>query len=157
MNITLILTGKTTEDYINKGFSIYEERIKHYNNFIIKVIPEIKFNQSHNSLFIKNKEGETTLKNIQNTDHVVLLDEFGVEKSSREFASLISNKMVSGVKNIVFIIGGAYGFSDEVHKRADQKLSLSKMTFPHQLVRLIFVEQLYRAFTIIKNEKYHHD
>jgi 23S rRNA (pseudouridine1915-N3)-methyltransferase len=157
MNINLILIGKTTEDHIKEGFSIYQERLTHYNNFSFKVIPEIKFNKSQTAQYIKNTEGDAILKNIQNTDFVILLDENGLQKSSREFAGIISNKMVSGVKNVVFIIGGAYGFSEDVYKRADQKLSLSKMTFPHQLVRLIFIEQLYRAFTIIKNEKYHHD
>lgn len=157
MNITLILVGKTTENYINEGFKVYEERVKHYINFEIKVIPEIKFSKGHSAAYIKDSEGSAILKIIQPIDFMILLDENGAEKTSRDFAQFLSNKMVSGTKSLVFIIGGAYGFSQEVYERADLKFSLSKMTFPHQLVRLIFIEQLYRAFSIIKNEKYHHD
>jgi 23S rRNA (pseudouridine1915-N3)-methyltransferase len=157
MNITLILVGKTTEKYINEGFKIYHERVKHYNSFEIKVIPEIKFNKSQTSSYIKTAEGQAIIKNIQTGDYVILLDEQGNEKTSRDLAQFLNNKVVSGIRNMLFVIGGAYGFSEAVYQRADLKLSLSKMTFPHQLVRLVFIEQLYRAFTIIRNEKYHHD
>jgi len=157
MKITLIFTGKTTKKYIIEGTSEYEKRIKRYTNFKIVVIPEYKASKKTPIKVIKEKEGEILLKKISNSDFLVLLDEGGKLFNSKEFAGFIENKTITGVKNIVFVVGGAYGFSETIYKRANFKLSLSKMTFSHQPVRILFAEQLYRAFTIIKGEPYHNE
>lgn len=156
MKITLILNGKTEDDYINKGFSVYEQRLKHYLSFETVVIPALKNTKALSIEQQKQKEGELILKLIQNPDRVILLDENGKEYNSIGFADFIQQQMNSGVKNVVFVVGGPYGFSEEVYKRANGKISLSKMTFSHQMVRLFFVEQVYRAMTILKGEPYHH-
>jgi 23S rRNA (pseudouridine1915-N3)-methyltransferase len=156
MKITLILNGKTDDDYLIKGFLMYEQRLKHYISFETIVIPALKNTKALSIEQQKQKEGELTLKNIQSTDKLILLDENGKEYDSVNFSEFIQQQMNSGIKNIVFAVGGPYGFSDEVYKRSNGKIALSKMTFSHQMVRLFFVEQLYRAMTILKNEPYHH-
>ncbi|MDO9185313.1 MAG: 23S rRNA (pseudouridine(1915)-N(3))-methyltransferase RlmH [Bacteroidia bacterium] len=156
MKITLILNGKTDDDYLIKGFSTYEQRLKHYISFETIVIPALKNTKALSIEQQKQKEGELIFKNIQSSDRLILLDENGKEYSSVNFSDFIQQQMNSGIKNIVFVVGGPYGFSDEIYKRANGKISLSKMTFSHQMVRLFFVEQLYRAMTILKNEPYHH-
>jgi 23S rRNA (pseudouridine1915-N3)-methyltransferase len=156
MKITLLVVGKTTETHIETGTAKYFKRLAHYINFSFKVIENIKQSGLQADL-TKKKEGELILKTIQESDYVILLDEKGQQFSSEAFASNLQQYMNRGIKHVVFIIGGAYGFSDDIYKRANEKISLSSMTFPHQLIRLIFAEQLYRAFTIIKGEKYHHE
>ena len=156
MKITLILNGKTEEDYLLKGFSIYEQRLKHYVSFETVVIPALKNMKALSIQQMKQREGELIIKNIHTADKLILLDENGKEFNSINFSGFFQQQMNSGVKNIVFVVGGPYGFSDEIYKRANLKISLSKMTFSHQMVRLFFVEKLYRAMTILKNEPYHH-
>jgi len=156
MKITLLLTGKTKNGFIEEGIGIYEQRIKHYVPFSIVELAEPKKSGKPNEFTIKEKEGEQILKYLSQDDDVVLLDERGKMLSSIEMADFIKKKSVGSVKNLVFITGGAYGFSQSVYDRANTMLSLSKMTFSHQVIRIIFLEQLYRAFTIIRNEPYHH-
>ena len=157
MKITLLTVGKTDKDWVKQGIDIYATRMKHYFPFSIVEIPELKNASSLSEDQIKTKEGELILKNIKPTEDVILLDERGREFSSIEFAKTLQDKISYIGKDIVFVIGGAYGFSDAVKQRANSKISLSKMTFSHQMVRAIFVEQLYRAFTIMKGEPYHHE
>jgi len=157
MKITLLTVGKTDKDWVRQGLDIYVSRLKHYVPFSIIEIPELKNVSSLSKEQIKTREGELILKNIRNTDDVILLDEHGKEYSSMELAGVIRDKMTYGGRDIVYVIGGAYGFSDAVYARANSKLSLSRMTFSHQMVRAIFAEQIYRAFTIMKGEPYHHE
>lgn len=157
MTITLLTVGKTDKDWVKQGIDIYATRMKHYFPFSIVEIPELKNASSLSEDQIKTKEGEFILKNIKPAEDVILLDERGREFTSVEFAKVLQDKISYIGKDIVFIIGGAYGFSDAVRQRANSKISLSKMTFSHQMVRAIFVEQLYRAFTIMKGEPYHHE
>ena len=157
MKITLLTVGKTDKDWVKQGMDIYVSRLKHYIPFSITEIPELKNVSALSREQIKAKEGELILKNVKPADNLVLLDERGKEYSSVEFAKVLQDKINYKGKDIVFVIGGAYGFSDEVYKRANSKISLSRMTFSHQMVRAIFAEQLYRAFTIIKGEPYHHE
>lgn len=157
MKITLLTVGKTDRDWVKQGLDIYASRLKHYIPFIITEIPELKNVSSLSREQIKTKEGELIMKNLKPTDDMILLDEHGREFSSVEFARLIQDKISYEGKDIVFVIGGAYGFSEAVYKRANSKISLSRMTFSHQMVRTIFAEQIYRAFTIIKGEPYHHE
>ncbi len=157
MKLSLIFIGKTVSDYLEKGISEYEKRIKRYIDFEIKILKDLKASKSMPIKIVKSKEGDQVLKNISKKDFLILLDENGKMLSSREFSKFIENKQLTGIKNLVFLIGGAYGFSEEVYRRANGKISLSKMTFSHQPVRLLFSEQLYRAFTIIKGEPYHND
>jgi 23S rRNA (pseudouridine1915-N3)-methyltransferase len=156
MKIILLQTGKTEEKYLTVKIAEYSQRIAHYNSFEIQEVPAIKQTKSFDQELIKKKEGELILKKISSSDMVVLLDERGKQFSSTEFADFLRNKMNGGTKNLVFVIGGAYGFSDEVYQRANHTISLSKMTFSHQMVRLFFVEQVYRAYNIISGGKYHH-
>lgn len=156
MKTTLILVGKTNGKLFTQGIDDYAKRILHYMPFTIKVLPELKSTKSLTEEQQKSKEGEMILKVVSPSDDVVLLDEHGAEYRSIEFASWLEKKRNSG-RNIVFVIGGPYGFSPDVYKRANGKISLSKMTFSHQMVRLIFTEQFYRACTIIKGEPYHHE
>lgn len=156
MKITLILNGKTEEDYLIKGISAYEKRLKHYLSFETIVIPALKNTKALSIEKQKEKEGELLFKEIENSDRLILLDENGKEYNSVEFSGFLQQQMNSGIKNLVFVVGGPYGFSDAVYKRANGKIALSKMTFSHQMVRLFFVEQLYRGMTILKNEPYHH-
>ena len=157
MKIALLTVGKTDRDWVKQGLDIYVSRLKHYIPFSINEIPELKNVSAMSRDQIKAKEGELILKSIKPTDDVILLDEHGKEYSSTEFASLLQNKINYDGKDIVFVIGGAYGFSEQVYKRANSKISLSRMTFSHQMVRAIFAEQIYRAFTIMKGEPYHHE
>ncbi len=135
----------------------YSERVKHYTPFEVTVIPELKNTKSLSQEQQKQIEGEQILRQLQESDHVVLLDEHGLELRSIEFATWISKKQQAVSRRLVFVIGGPYGFSPTIYQRANEKLSLSKMTFSHQMVRMIFIEQLYRAFTILKGEQYHHE
>jgi 23S rRNA (pseudouridine1915-N3)-methyltransferase len=156
MKITLLLTGKTEIDYIQKGAEDYIKRIKRYISFEVVSIPDIKNAKNLTIEQYKQKEAENQAKYLQNADLIILLDEFGKEYTSVEFARYIESKMQASIKNMVFVVGGAYGFAVEIKKMSHHSISLSQLTFPHQLVRLLFLEQLYRAFTIIRNEKYHH-
>ncbi|MFA5245435.1 MAG: 23S rRNA (pseudouridine(1915)-N(3))-methyltransferase RlmH [Pedobacter sp.] len=157
MKITLLTIGKTEDRYLNEGIDIYLKRLKHYVTFRILELPELKNTKSLSQEQQKIRESELIFKNIQSTDYVVLLDENGKEFSSRGFSVFLNKKMVGGLQHLVFIVGGPYGFSDEVYSRSNDKISLSQMTFSHQMIRLLFSEQLYRAFTILKGEPYHHD
>lgn len=156
MKVKLLLTGKTNSDYLKSGIDDYIKRLKHYLPFEILVIPELKNNKKMSEDQQKKKEGDLILTQINTSDFVVLLDENGKDFSSIAFSDFLRKKMVSGLKSMIFVVGGPYGFSEEVYKRTNMKISLSKMTFSHQMVRLIFVEQLYRAMTILKGEPYHH-
>lgn len=156
MKVELILVGKTTSKHIGACFEDYKERIGHYLPFSVMIIPELKNTNSLSEEQQKEREGENILKQIQAQDTVVLLDEHGQEFRSIEFASWVEKKQQTS-RRLIFIIGGPYGFSSSIYKRANEKISLSKMTFSHQMVRLIFTEQLYRACTIIKGEPYHHE
>jgi len=157
MKVKLLLVGKTVEEYLKKGIAGYQERLKHYVSFELVEIPELKGASSLTREQVKTKEGELILKQIRESDDVILLDEHGGRFSSIAWARHLEQKMAHSSRDIVFVIGGCYGFSQAVYDRACSKLSLSDMTFSHQLVRLIFMEQLYRAFTIIKGEPYHHE
>lgn len=152
MNISLICTGKTTEKYVADGMSMYFGRLKHYAKFGVLEIEAGRGNEVQ----IRKAESDGVLKKVGEKDILILLDETGKELTSKAFADLLSHHQNIASKSLVFLVGGAYGFSEEVYKRANLKIALSKMTFPHQLVRIIFLEQLYRAFTILKGEKYHH-
>ena len=157
MKIALLTVGKTDRDWVRQGLDIYVSRLKHYIPFSITEIPELKNVSALSRDQIKTREGELILKYVRPTDDVILLYEHGKEFSSTEFAKILQDKISYVGKDIVFIIGGAYGFSDAVYQRSNSKISLSRMTFSHQMVRAIFAEQLYRAFTIIKGEPYHHE
>lgn len=157
MKITLLTVGKTEDKYILEGIEKYLKRLKHYIKFEIIEIPELKKTKSLSEDQQKSKEAEMIFKQLNHTNHVVLLDERGKELSSMHFADFMNKKMIGSVQQLVFIVGGPYGFDASLHQRAQDKLSLSKMTFSHQMVRLFFVEQVYRAFTILKGEPYHHE
>lgn len=156
MKSQLILVGKTQEKLYKEGIADYSSRISHYMPYEIKVIPELKNTKAMTEDVQKEKEGELILNNVRPSDYLILLDEHGTERRSIEFAAWLQKRLSAG-RQLVFAIGGPYGFSEAVYKRADSKISLSQMTFSHQMVRLIFCEQLYRACTIIKGEKYHHE
>lgn len=156
MKTTLLLVGKTASRLYAEGIDDYANRINHYIPFSIKVIPGLKNSKSLSEEQQKEKEGELILKNIEDKAFVVLLDEHGKEMRSVEFAAWLDNKQQT-VRNLTFVVGGPYGFSKAVYDRADGKISLSRMTFSHQMVRLVFTEQIYRACTIIRNEPYHHE
>lgn len=157
MKITLVTVGKTDIKWVSEGVGVYVSRLKHYVPFAVEEIPELKNVSALSREQIKQKEGELIMKCIRPSDNVILLDEHGKEFRSLEFAARLEEMMSRAGKDIVFVVGGAYGFSDAVYKRADSMVSLSKMTFSHQLVRAVFVEQLYRAFTIMRGEPYHHE
>lgn len=152
----MLTVGKTEAGWVREGLETYSSRLSRYVPFSVNEIPELKNASSLSKAQVKEKEGELILSRVTAKDTVILLDEKGKEYSSSEFAKEVE-KLISGGKNIVFVIGGAFGFSDAVYARSDGKVSLSRMTFTHQMVRAIFVEQLYRAFTIIKGEPYHHE
>jgi 23S rRNA (pseudouridine1915-N3)-methyltransferase len=157
MKITLLTIGKTEEKYLLEGMEKYLKRLKHYLPIKLIELPELKNTKNLSEDQQKNKEAELIFKNISNTDQLILLDENGLNFSSVQFSGYLSKKMVGGIQNLVFVVGGPYGFSNDVYNRADDKISLSKMTFSHQMVRLFFIEQVYRAFTIMKGEPYHHE
>ena len=157
MKITIIAIGKTGAKYLQDGIEIYTKRISYYVPFEFKVLPDIKTTKSLTIDKQKELEGKQYLSFIQPGDVVVLLDEKGKEMTSREFSVYLDKKMVTVAKNLIFVIGGPYGFSQEMYNRANEKLSLSKLTFSHEMIRLFFVEQIYRAMTILKGEPYHHD
>lgn len=156
MKATLLLIGKTESSYLKEGIKIYTDRLKHYIQFEMVEIPALKNNKNMSVEQQKEAEGALILAKLSPTDEVWLLDEKGKQYSSESFAEMLDRKMYSGTKNIVFIVGGPYGFSSKVYQTATALLSLSAMTFSHQMVRLVFTEQLYRAMTIIKGEPYHH-
>jgi 23S rRNA (pseudouridine1915-N3)-methyltransferase len=156
VKITLLMVGSTDRKYLNEGIADYQKRIIHYLPFEIKVIPDLKNSRHLSEDQQKEREGKAILDQVSTADELVLLDVEGNEYSSPGLAGWIEKRMVSGTRQVIFVIGGPYGFPDDVYKRADSKMSLSRLTFPHQLVRLLFVEQLYRAMTIIKGEPYHH-
>ncbi len=157
MKITLLTVGKTDKDWVKDGLDIYVSRLKHYIPFSIVEIPELKNVSALTKDQIKTREGELILKSIRPNDDLILMDERGKQYSSVEFAKVLQDKISYIGKDIVFVIGGAYGFSEAVYNRANSKISLSKMTFSHQMVRAIFAEQIYRAFTIMRGEPYHHE
>jgi len=157
MKITLLSVGKTDKDWVRQGLDIYVSRLKHYIPFSVVEIPELKNVSSLSKEQIKTREGELILKNVRPTDDVILMDERGRQFSSVEFAKVLQDKISYIGKDIVFVIGGAYGFSEDVYRRADSRISLSRMTFSHQRERAIFAEQIYRAFTIMRGEPYHHE
>ncbi len=156
MKITFLTVGKTEDAYLKDGIEKYIKRLKHYTKLVIIEIDELKNTKALTQEQQKSKEAELILKKITPTDHVILLDEKGMELTSQQFAAYIDKKAIGSVANLVFIVGGPYGFDPSVYSRANDKLSLSAMTFSHQMVRLFFIEQLYRAYTIIKGEPYHH-
>jgi 23S rRNA (pseudouridine1915-N3)-methyltransferase len=157
VKVKLIVIGKTKSKFLIEGENEYQKRLRHYCKFSELIISDIKNSSKLSKKELKEKEGNLILKSIKNNDYVMLLDDKGLTLSSTGFAEFLNKKMVSSANELVFIVGGAFGFSESVYKRANTKLSLSKMTFSHQMVRLIFKEQLYRAFTILKGEKYHHE
>ena len=157
MKIKIIAIGKTDNKQLMQLIEEYQKRLAHYVKFELKIIPDIKNAKNLSESQQKEKEGALILKELITTDQLVLLDEKGHEFRSLEFSRFLQKKMNSGIKQLVFVIGGPYGFSDTVYKKAQGKVSLSKMTFSHQMIRLFMVEQLYRAFTILKNEPYHHE
>ncbi len=156
MKITILCIGKTNTAYLKEGITIYLDRLKHYARLEYRELPDVN-SKGLTPDQLKQKEGELLFKTLKLEDHVLLLDERGEEFSSRKFASFIQKKLNTGAKSLVLIIGGAFGFSEEIYARANGKISLSQMTFSHEMIRLLLVEQTYRAFTILKGESYHHD
>lgn len=156
MKITLLVVGKTTDSHIEVLIQEYQKRLTHYVPFTLQVIPELKNTKALTSEQQKQAEGELILRTITPATDLILLDEHGKEFRSIEFADYIQKRMSSG-RDVVFVVGGPYGFSEAVYQRANGKISLSKMTFSHQMVRLFFVEQIYRAMTILRGEPYHHE
>lgn len=157
MKITLLVVGKTNDPHFIAGIEEYTRRIRHYLPFDMEIIPELKNTKSLSEDQQKEREADLLLKTFQTTDRIVLLDEKGREFRSTEFAEWIDKKAASGCKRLVFVVGGPYGFSPRVYERAHEKISLSRMTFSHQMIRLIFTEQIYRAMTILNHEPYHHE
>lgn len=156
MNIKLLAIGKTDNKNLQVLIDEYIKRLGFYIKFDLEIIPDIKNAKNLSEAQQKQKEGELILAKLSATDHLILLDENGKSFSSIGFADELQKKMNSGIKTLVFVIGGPYGFSDEVYQKAQGKISLSKMTFSHQMVRLFVIEQIYRSFTILRNEPYHH-
>ena len=157
MNIELIVVGKTDMKEVEALVQMYTKRVNHYVKFAITTLADVRNTKKLSEAEQKRLEGDSILRLLNDSDHLLLLDERGAELRSIEFADLLQRRMSAGTKRLVFVIGGPYGFSDAVYQRANAMLSLSKMTFSHQIVRAIFTEQLYRAFTILKNEPYHHE
>ena len=157
MNIKLIVVGKTDEKYLQQGIDVYVSRLKHYVNFEMVVIPALKDQKGASPDEVKDREAALLLRQLEKCDRVVLLDEHGEQHTSVDFAQYIQKQMNAGVRNLAFVVGGAFGFAPSVYAAASGKVSLSKMTFNHQMVRLFFVEQLYRAFTILRHEPYHNE
>ena len=157
MNIELIVVGKTDQKEVEALVEMYAKRINRYCKFSITTLVDVRNTKNMAPSRQKQLEGEAILRLVGEGDCLTLMDERGAQYTSMEYAQWLQKRMLSGVKRLVLVIGGPYGFSEEVYKRADQKISLSKMTFSHQIVRAIFTEQLYRAFTILHNEPYHHE
>ena len=157
MKVVLLVVGKTTDRHFEAGIKDYVSRINHYVQFALEVIPELKGSKSLSEAEQKEREGELIRKALQPGDYIVLLDEHGAERRSVEFARWMEKKMVMGLRRLVFIVGGPYGFSEAVHRLGNEEVSLSRMTLSHQMIRLLFTEQIYRAMTIINNEPYHHE
>ena len=157
MKIVLLVVGKTTESYFIQGIDEYSKRLAHYVPFELTVILELRNTKSLSTDQQKEREADLILKALQPGDYVVLLDEHGREFTSLQFASYLEKKMANIAKRLIFVVGGPYGFSNRVYQAAQEKISLSKMTYSHQMIRLIFTEQLYRAMTILNNEPYHHE
>jgi len=157
MKIKLLAIGKTDNKQLAHLIDEYQNRLKHYIKFELDVIPDIKNVKNLSELQQKEKEGDLILSKLQNTDQLILLDDKGKHYSSIEFSVFLQKKMNAGIKQLVLVIGGPYGFSEAVYKKSIGKISLSKMTFSHQMIRLFVVEQIYRGFTILKNEPYHHE
>ena len=156
MKVLLLAIGKTHEQYLIEGISQYQRRLQHYIPFEILELPNIRNTKNLSDSELKKKEGEVILKQLQSSDYVVLLDDKGKTFTSLAFSKRLQTWMLNGKKRLLFIVGGAYGFSEDIYNKADERLSLSKMTFSHQMVRLFFVEQIYRGYTILNNEPYHH-
>ena len=157
MNIKLIVVAKTDEKYLQEGIAIYEKRLKHYVHFEMTVLPALKDQKGAAPEEIKEREAVMILKALEKSDRIVLLDEHGSQHTSVGFSQYLQKQMNAGVRNLAFVVGGAFGFAPSVYKAAHDKVSLSPMTFNHQMVRLFFVEQLYRAFTILHHEPYHNE
>ena len=157
MKIQLIVVGKTNQSFVQQGLDDFCSRLSHYFPFELETIPDIKNARNLSVEQLKTKEGESIIQSFQAGDFIVLLDERGKEFTSVKFAEYIAKQTHTGAKRLAFVIGGAYGFSPAVYEAAHEKIALSKMTFPHQLIRLIFAEQLYRAMTILYHEPYHHE
>lgn len=156
MTIKLLVLGKTDTSQLHQLIEEYRNRLKHYIKFELEIIPDLKNTKNLSEKLQKEKEGGAILNKLNPTDVLVLLDENGKQKTSVEFSEYLQKNMNSGLKQLVFVIGGPYGFSDAVYQKSQDRISLSKMTFSHQMARLFMVEQLYRAFTILRNEPYHH-
>lgn len=156
MKIKLLTIGKTDNAALAQLIKTYEARLKHYIQFSIEIIPDLKNTKNFSEEIQKEKEGDLILSKISTTDRMVLLDENGTSFDSIEFSKFLQKQMNSGIKQLVFVIGGPYGFSEKIYKKSQGKISLSKMTFSHQMIRLFAIEQIYRGFTILKNEPYHH-
>mgnify|MGYP000845552163 CR=1 FL=1 len=156
MQIKLIAIGKTDQTELDRLISIYQKRLLHYVRFSFEIIPDLKNSKNLSEKLQKEEEGKLILNKVLPTDRLILLDENGKEMNSVEFSTFLQKQMNSGIKRLVLVIGGPYGFSEDVYKKAAGKLALSKLTFSHQMVRLFIIEQLYRGFTILKNEPYHH-
>lgn len=157
MKIKLLAIGKTDHKHLIQLIEEYQNRLKHYIKFEMETIPDIKNVKNLSEIQQKEKEGELILSKLQNTDQLVLLDDKGTHYTSVQFSEYLQKKMNAGIKQLVLVIGGPYGFSEAVYQKSSGKISLSKMTFSHQMIRLFIVEQLYRGFTILKNEPYHHE
>lgn len=157
MKLKLLVVGKTVENFIKTANDEYQKRIKKYIKFDYVELKDIKVSAKMDFKTVKRLEGELINQNIKPNDFLILLDEHGKQYTSIEFSNYLDNKISTDSRDIVFVIGGPYGFDDSIHQRCDAKISLSKMTFSHQMVRMIFLEQVYRAFTIMKNEPYHHE
>ncbi|MDO6813169.1 23S rRNA (pseudouridine(1915)-N(3))-methyltransferase RlmH [Tenacibaculum soleae] len=157
MKIKLLAIGKTDDKNLVQLIQNYQNRLKHYVKFELEIIPDIKNVKNLSEPQQKEKEGTLILTKLQNTDQLILLDDKGKDFTSVEFSKYLQKKMNSGIKQLVLVIGGPYGFSDAVYKKAQGKISLSKMTFSHQMIRLFVTEQIYRGFTILRNEPYHHE
>jgi 23S rRNA (pseudouridine1915-N3)-methyltransferase len=156
MKVIMLVIGKTTDAYLREGVAIYTKRLQHYIPFEIKEIPDVRNARNLSHIQLKAQEGQLILRQLGPNDDLLLLDENGMQFSSEEWAGYLEKKLCHTARSLVFVVGGAFGFSDDVVQRATDKISLSRMTFSHQMVRLIFTEQLYRACTIIKGEPYHH-
>ncbi|MBR1517292.1 MAG: 23S rRNA (pseudouridine(1915)-N(3))-methyltransferase RlmH [Bacteroidales bacterium] len=157
MNIRLIVVGKTDVDYLQKGIDEYVSRLKHYVRFELIVIPALKDQRNASPDEVKEREAVLILKHLDGCDRIVLLDEHGHQHTSKAFAQYLQKAMNAGTRTLAFVVGGAFGFAPSVYAAAHDQLSLSSMTFTHQMIRLLFTEQLYRAFTILKGEKYHNE